>query len=116
MSSRVPAPQKQRTFWSIQNHQVLNRTNSSIISKHYVKEGIIVNPFTESGPELITLDTGKVMDPAIADCLRKAPNIGKAKFTEFVTKRIEKADKPLSLLTSSQESICTYSTTGHLQI
>ena len=61
-----------------------------------VKEGTVINPFKETGPELITLDTGEVMDPAIADCLRKAPNIGKAMFTEFVSNRIEKASKPLS--------------------
>ena len=61
-----------------------------------VKEGTIVNPFKETGPELITLDTGEVMDPAIVDGLASAPNIGKAMFKEFVSNRIEKASKPLS--------------------
>ena len=54
-------------------------------------EGTIVNPFRETGPELITLDTGEVMDPEIALSLKEAANIGKSKFTEFVVSRLEKA-------------------------
>ena len=61
-----------------------------------VKEGTIVNPFNETSSELITLDTSEVMDPAIVDCLKNAPTIGKNMFTEFVTDRIEKAYKLLS--------------------
>jgi len=41
-------------------------------------EGKVVNPFTETGPELITLDTGEVMDPEIALSLKEAANIGKS--------------------------------------
>ncbi|KAJ8385122.1 hypothetical protein AAFF_G00192630 [Aldrovandia affinis] len=48
------------------------------------------------GPDLITLNTGEVMDHEISNCLRQAPNIGKAMFMEFVRDRIEKATKPLS--------------------
>jgi len=59
-------------------------------------EGQVVNPFRETGPELITLDTGEVMDPEIAKSLKEAANIGKSKFSEFVVSRIEKATKPLS--------------------
>ena len=61
-----------------------------------VKEGSVVNPFKETSPELITLDTGEVMDPAIVDSLRTALTTGQKMFTEFVTERIENASKPLS--------------------
>ena len=44
----------------------------------------------------MTLDTGEVMEPEIANFLMEAPNIGKAMFTGFVRDRIEKATKPLS--------------------
>ena len=46
-----------------------------------VKEGTVVNPLNETSSELITLDTGEVMDPAIVDCLKNAPTIGKNMFT-----------------------------------
>ena len=61
-----------------------------------VKEGTVVNPFNETSSELITLENGEVMDPAIAVCLKNAPTIGKNMFTEFVTDRLEEASKPLS--------------------
>ncbi|KAJ8383620.1 hypothetical protein AAFF_G00216930 [Aldrovandia affinis] len=61
-----------------------------------VKDDKVVNPFKEMGPDLITLDTGEVMDHEISNCLREAPNIDKAMFMEFVRDRIEKATKPLS--------------------
>ena len=61
-----------------------------------VKEGTVVNRFKETGPELVTVDTGEVMDSVIVNCLREAPNIGKAMFTEFVRDRIETCSKPLS--------------------
>jgi len=32
-----------------------------------VKEGRAINPFRETGPDLVTLDTGEVMDPEIAN-------------------------------------------------
>ncbi|KAJ8393227.1 hypothetical protein AAFF_G00062990 [Aldrovandia affinis] len=48
-----------------------------------VKDDKVVNPFKEMGPDLITLDTGEVMDHEISNCLREAPNIGKAMFMEF---------------------------------
>ncbi|XP_076158119.1 uncharacterized protein LOC143140875 [Alosa pseudoharengus] len=60
------------------------------------KEDKIVSPFKEMGTELITLDTGEVIDHEISNSLREAPNIGKAMFIEFVRDRIEKATKPLS--------------------
>ena len=47
----------------------------------------------KSSPELITLDTGEVMDPAIVDSLRTDLTTGQNMFTEFVTERIENASK-----------------------
>ena len=67
-----------------------------------VKEGTVVNHFNETRSELITLDTGDVMDPAIVDCLMNAPTIGKNMFTEFMTDRIEKASRPLSDVIKNQ--------------
>lgn len=61
-----------------------------------VKEGRVVNPFKEIGSDLITLDTGEIMDPEIINCLREAPKTGQTKFREFVNTRIEVATKPLS--------------------
>jgi len=61
-----------------------------------VKEGTVVNPFKETGPELVTLDTGEVMDPMIANSLKQAHDIGKAMFAKFVQDRIETCSKPLS--------------------
>ena len=50
----------------------------------------------ETGPELVTVNASEVMDPVTVNCLREAPNIGKAVFTEFVRDRIETCSKPLS--------------------
>ena len=61
-----------------------------------INEGNIINPFKETGSDLMTLDTGEVMDPEVANCLRDAQNIGQTMFREFVSERIEKATKPLS--------------------
>ena len=88
-----------RIVLNIQNHQLLNRIK---FLKHLkatcdlASEGKVVSPFRETGPELITLDTGEVMDPEIALSLKEAANIGNSNFTEFVVSRIEKATKPLS--------------------
>ena len=38
-------------------------------------EGKVVNPFRETGSELITLDTGEVMDPEIAQSLKEAASL-----------------------------------------
>ena len=79
-----------------------------------VKEGTVVNPFNKTSSELITLDTGEVMDPAIVDCLKNAPTIGKNMFTDFVTDIIEEASKPLSDVI--QNPTCTHSQTDHQRI
>ena len=61
-----------------------------------MKEKTIINPFKEIGVELVTLDTGEVMDPIIVNSLREVPDIGKTMFSEFVRERIETGSKPLS--------------------
>ena len=61
-----------------------------------VKEGRAINPFRETGPELVTLDTGEVMDPEIANSFAKAEHTGRAMYSEFVRDRIENATKAIS--------------------
>ena len=41
-----------------------------------VDEDIVVNPFKETGAELVTLDTGELMDPEISKSLDEAPRRG----------------------------------------
>ena len=79
-----------------------------------MKEGTLVNPFNKTSSELITLDTGEVLDPAIVDCLKNAPTIGKNMLTEFVTDRIEEASKPLSDVIKNPT--CTHSQADHQRI
>ena len=64
--------------------------------KALVSEGTVVNPFKETGPELVTLDTGEVMDSEIVSSLKAAAKVGKEMFSGFVQERLEKASKPLS--------------------
>ncbi len=61
-----------------------------------VEEGRAVNLYKEIGPELVTLDTGEVMDPVIVNSLKEVSNSGKTMFNDFVRERIEGATKPLS--------------------
>ena len=42
-----------------------------------VKQGTVVNPFNETSSEVITLNPGEVMDPAMVVCLKNALTIGK---------------------------------------
>jgi hypothetical protein len=53
-----------------------------------VMEGTVVNPFKETGPELVTLDTGEIMDQEVVKGLKEAPKIGKYMFSEFVRDRL----------------------------
>ncbi|KAG5880083.1 hypothetical protein JTB14_011586 [Gonioctena quinquepunctata] len=41
-----------------------------------VQNGTIVNPFEETGMELVTLDTDEVRDPVVASCLKEAMETG----------------------------------------
>ena len=49
----------------------------------------MINSFKETGSDLIALDTGKVMDPEVANYLRDAQSIGQTMFREFVSERIK---------------------------
>lgn len=61
-----------------------------------VSEGVVINPFKETGLDLVTLDTGEVSDPEVVRSLREAPDMGKAMFKKFVEERIDQCVKPLS--------------------
>ena len=90
--------QIKKSTWSIQS-SVAEQNNFLKDLKtllYLVKEGTIFNPFKETGPELVTVDTGEVMDPVIVNFWRETPNIGKDMFIEFVWDRIETFSKPLS--------------------
>ena len=68
-----------KSTWSIQS-SVAEQNNFLKDFKallYLVKEGTVVNPFKETGPELVTVDTGEIMDSVIVNCLREAPNIGR---------------------------------------
>ena len=61
-----------------------------------VEEEIVVNPYKETGSDLVTLDTGEVMDPEISKSIDKALKLGQEMFNEFVRERIEDKSKSLS--------------------
>lgn len=54
-------------------NQLLNNHLKAVCD--HVNEDTVVNPFKETGLEIITLDTGEVMHPVIGNCLVGAPNI-----------------------------------------
>ena len=76
-----------------------------------VNEGTVVNPFKETGPELVTLDTGEIMDHEIVSSLKAALKISKDMFPGFVRDRLESTSKPY--LMSSHEPICIDSAASH---
>jgi hypothetical protein len=54
--------------WNIQNPLLLNRKKFQQDLKalfNRVKEKIVVNPFKKTGPEMVTLDAGEIIDPEI---------------------------------------------------
>ena len=61
-----------------------------------VDEEKIINPFCENNNELITLDTGEIMDSEIAACLEAVEELGETMMREYVVSRIEKAEKPVT--------------------
>ncbi len=61
-----------------------------------VEDGRAINPFEETGPELITLDPGEVMDPLIITNIKEALNIGTFMYKDVVRERIENSINPLS--------------------
>ena len=58
-----------------------------------ISEGTVVSPFKETGPELVTLDTGEIMDSDIASSLKAAPKMSKDMFPDFVRDRLESTSK-----------------------
>lgn len=61
-----------------------------------VEEEKIINPFRENSKNLITLDTGEMMDPEVTKCLAMIEETGETLMREYVTSKIEKAEKPIS--------------------
>jgi len=50
----------------------------------FVNDGTFVNLFKDTGPELVTLDTGEIMDPEMVSSPKAAPKIGKDMLSDFV--------------------------------
>ena len=73
--------------------QFLKHLNSLLKLVH---DGITINPFKETGPDLITLDTSEIVDPEVARSLTDAPKVGETMFRQFVEERLEKRIRPLS--------------------
>ena len=73
---------------------------------YLVKEGTVVNPFKETGPKLVTLDTGEVMDPW------KLPTSARPCLQSLWGTELKLAPNPCLML--SQGPLCTLSATGHL--
>jgi hypothetical protein len=61
-----------------------------------VDQEIIINPYGETGNQLVTLDTGEYMDPEVSKCIQELLTIGKAMYSKFVKERIEDCTTPLS--------------------
>ena len=61
-----------------------------------VDEGRIINPFMETSSDLVTLDTGEVMDPLIARCMYEVEEIGETMCRQYIEERLKKAEKPIS--------------------
>ncbi|MES9879344.1 MAG: hypothetical protein ABW185_00490 [Sedimenticola sp.] len=61
-----------------------------------VDQEIIINPYGETGNQLVTLDTGEYMDPEVSKCLQELPTIGKTMYSKFVKERIEDCTTPVS--------------------
>ena len=49
----------------------------------------VANPYSEMDSDLVTLNTGEIMDPEITSCHRHVKDIGKALYEQFVHERIE---------------------------
>ena len=76
-----------------EQHRFLNQLQSLL---ELVDQEIIINPYGETGNELVTLDTGEYMDPEVSKSLQELPTIGKSMYLKFVKERIEECTIPLS--------------------
>ena len=54
------------------------------------------NPFVEESKDLLRLDTRDIIDPAVADYLRQAEEIGQKQYEVFMTNRLIEQSVPLS--------------------
>ena len=61
-----------------------------------VKKQTIINPYEDTGKELVTLDTGECMDPEVTKSLLQFPQVGKDLYLKYVTERLEQCTKPIS--------------------
>ena len=69
----------------------LNNLHSLI---NVVNDGVILNPYEETSPCLITLDKGEYVDPEVAHSLNSILEKGKDLYDTFKNNRIEKCIVP----------------------
>ena len=60
------------------------------------------NPFSETSPNLIALDTQEVMDEVVVLCLKQAHTLGTAIHHEYVSSRIVNANRPITYILKRQ--------------
>ncbi|CAG2187553.1 unnamed protein product [Mytilus edulis] len=53
------------------------------------------NPFMEQSDDLLILDTRDIVDPRVAETVRKVEEIGKEQFNKFVTERLQSNTKSI---------------------
>ena len=79
---------------SIAEQEKVKKDLSSLIS--LVDEEKIINAFLKTSSDLVTLDTGEVVDPLIASCMYNVEETGHTLCRTYIEERIEKADIPIS--------------------
>ena len=70
--------------------------NSLMQMINAAKDGIIPNPYEETGSYLRTLDTGEYMEPEVANSLKTVCEKGQALYDTCCNDRINKCTFPLS--------------------
>jgi hypothetical protein len=53
--------------------------------------GEMGNPFLEHSQDLLVIDTRDIMDPQVAETVRRIETLGEEQYTKFVTERLEKS-------------------------
>ena len=53
--------------------------------------GEMGNPFLEHSQDLLVIDTRDIMDPQVAEIVRRIETLGEEQYTKFVTERLEKS-------------------------
>ena len=54
------------------------------------------NPFMEASRDLLVLDTKDILDPSVADAVRKAEVVGEKQYQSFYEERLVKCEKPVT--------------------